>query len=137
MSFDVFLNFDGNCREAVAFYSEVFQVRVTGEIMTFGQNPEASAVDKDRVLYASLPVFGSNLMFSDCPTGATFVQGNNVSLTLGSANPAEITRIFQALAAGGTAVMPLQKTFFSELFGMVCDKFGIHWQLALSPEQAA
>ena len=137
MSFDVFLNFDGDCREAVAFYCEVFQVNVTGEMMTYGQNPSASPVDQDRILYASLPVFGSNFMMSDCPSDAQFVKGNNVSLTLGSADPAEITRIFQALAAGGTAVMPLQKTFFSELFGMVCDKFGIHWQLALSPEQAA
>jgi len=134
MSFDVFLNFDGDCREAAAFYATVFQVDAPHDVMTFEQNPESAPVDKDRILYASIPVFGATLMMSDCPSGAPFVKGTNVSLTLGSADPAEITRVFDALAAGGTAVMPLQKTFFSDLFGMVCDKFGIYWQLSQAPD---
>ena len=34
MSFDVFLNFDGDCREALAFYSGVFGLEMPTEIMT-------------------------------------------------------------------------------------------------------
>jgi PhnB protein len=51
-------------------------------------------------------------------------------LTIGLADAAEITRIFNALGEGGKIYMPLGKTFFSDFFGMVCDKFGIIWQLS-------
>jgi PhnB protein len=135
MSFDVFLNFDGDCRDALAFYAGVFNVSKSTPIMTFGQNPGGAAdADKDRVLYASLPIFGHNVMFSDCPSGSPYAKGTNIALTLGTTNAEEIRRIFSALANdGGTIDMPLGKTFFSELYGMVTDKFEITWQLSLTP----
>ncbi|HHQ0107057.1 TPA: VOC family protein, partial [Listeria monocytogenes] len=33
---------------------------------------------------------------------------------------------------GGNVVMPLAKTFWSEKFGEVTDKFGVGWKLNLS-----
>ena len=33
--------------------------------------------------------------------------------------------MFEALAEGGKVTMPLQKTFWSEAFGMLVDRFGI------------
>jgi PhnB protein len=35
--------------------------------------------------------------------------------------------MFSALAEGGQVIMPLGKTFFSSCFGMLADKFGVHW----------
>jgi PhnB protein len=54
-------------------------------------------------------------------------------LTVGSEDKAELKRIFAALADGGEIEMPLVKTFFSELFGMVTDRFGILWQISKAP----
>jgi len=124
MSLDVFLNFDGNCRDALNFYTEVFNLEMPESIMTYDNTPQG------RVLYASLPIAGSNVMFSDCPEGAHYVKGNNFALTLGIQDEAEITKIFNFFANGGTVQMPLAKTFFSEFYGMVTDKFGITWQLS-------
>ena len=134
MSFDAFLYFDGDCRQAVAFYAEVFRVEPT-QVMTYGQNPAGAVeADRDRVLYASLPVFGSNLMMADHPTGSTLVRGDNVALTIGGADADEIKRVFAGLAADGRVDMALGPTFFSPLYGMVTDRFGIPWQVALAPE---
>ena len=36
-------------------------------------------------------------------------------------------RVFDALAEGGSIFMPFEPTFWAEKFGMVTDKFGIHW----------
>jgi PhnB protein len=131
MSLDVFLTFDGDCRSALEFYAYVFKLEKPAQIMTYGENPEgASDADKDRIIYACMPMFGMNMMFSDCPSGNEFIKGNNFMLTIGLGDAAEITRIFNALGEGGEVYMPLGKTFFSELFGMVCDKFGIIWQLS-------
>jgi PhnB protein len=41
----------------------------------------------------------------------------------------EIKRIFEELKDGGEVLMELQQTFFSELYGIVKDKFGIIWQI--------
>ncbi|MDR2506039.1 MAG: VOC family protein [Oscillospiraceae bacterium] len=133
MSFDVFLNFDGDCRDALAFYADVFKTRMPAQIMTYGQNPGgASEADGERILYASLPIFGHNVMFSDCPSGSDYAKGTNIALTLGTPDADEIKRIYDALSDGGTVDMPLGKTFFSELYGMVTDKFEITWQLSLT-----
>jgi PhnB protein len=52
---------------------------------------------------------------------------------LGSPDKAEIERLFNALAKDGSVDMPLGQTFFSELYGMLTDKFGIRWQLSTTP----
>lgn len=131
MSLDVFLNFDGDCRRAVEFYAAVFKTEMP-EVMTYGQSPgnDAAPADRDRIIYTCMPLFGQNVMFSDCPSGSGYIKGNNFMLTIGLSDEAEIQRIFQALGEGGEVYMPLGKTFFSELFGMVCDKFGVIWQLS-------
>jgi PhnB protein len=38
MSVDVYINFNGNCREAVEFYAKVFGTEKP-QIMTFGEAP--------------------------------------------------------------------------------------------------
>jgi PhnB protein len=134
MSFDVFLTFDGNCRSALEFYSRVFKQKMPEHIMIYGQNPAGAAeADKDRILYATIPIFGCNAMFSDCPSSFKSIKGNNIMLTIGLEDDDEIKRIYNELAEGGESRMPLGKTFFNELFGMVTDKFGIIWQVSKTP----
>ncbi|GHV70906.1 VOC family protein [Spirochaetia bacterium] len=131
MSLDVYFSFNGNCRKAMEFYAAVFGVKMPEQIMTYGQNPEGSSEqDKDRILYACMPMFGMNVMFCDCAAGEKYTVGNNIMLTIGISNAEEIKRIFRDLSEGGEVYMPLEKTFFSELFGMVCDRFGVIWQLS-------
>ena len=135
MTFDVFINFDGDCRAAIDFYADVFKLDLPDHIMTYGQAPGFSGpeADKDRIIYTTLPIFGCNVMLSDCPSGSGFVKGTNIALTLGTSDADEIKRIYAALCDGGFPIMELGKTFFSELYGMVKDKFGITWQLSLTP----
>lgn len=132
MSFDVFLNFDGDCRAALDFYAGVFKSQVS-QVLTYGDTPGTSDTDKERVLYSYIPIFGHNVMFSDCPSGSEYVKGTNIALTLGCDDKLEIDRIFAALSDGGEVAMPLDKTFFSEYYGMVTDKFSVTWQLSLTP----
>jgi PhnB protein len=133
MAFDVFLFFNGDCRAALEFYAGVFRQK-TPVPMIYGQNPGGcDPADKDRILYACLPVHGCNMMLSDCPSSFTSVKGNNIALTLGLDDEEEVKRIYDELAEGGSVSMKLGRTFFSELFGMVTDKFGIIWQVSKTP----
>ena len=135
MTFDIFLNFDGDCRAALEFYSSVFQLKMPTHIMTYGEAPGITVEEahKNRILYSSLPIYGCNVMFSDCFPGSGHIKGTNIALTLGTTDAQEIERLYTALSKDGTIKMPLGPTFFSELYAMITDKFGITWQLSLTP----
>ncbi|GHU63698.1 VOC family protein [Clostridia bacterium] len=135
-TFTIFINFDGNCREALEFYTKIFQSEAQ-DIMTYDQmspdqNFSVADVDKKKIMYSSIPIFGCHVMFSDVPSDMPLTKGDNISPTLSSDDKEEIQRIFTALSEGGTVMMPLNKTFWSESFGVVQDKYGIIWQLSHS-----
>jgi PhnB protein len=132
--FEVFINFDGDCREAVTFYAKVLKSEVAN-LMTYADAPPTPGytvpeADRDRIMYAGVPFGEIVLMFSDVPTGSEFVKGNNICPTVSLDDKEEITRLFNELKEGGEVFMPLEQTFFSELFGSVRDKFGIIWQIS-------
>ncbi|MCL1800211.1 MAG: VOC family protein [Promicromonosporaceae bacterium] len=142
MMIEMFFNFNGNCREALNFYSQVFQAPVTG-LMTYGETPpdsgfQPTAADKELIMYAGIPVGNMTIMFMDNPSTDSAVKaGTNISPTISADNTEEVTRLFTELAKGGQVGMPLGKTFFSDWYGMVTDKFGITWQILLYIPAAA
>ena len=83
-------------------------------------------------MHASFHIGDAMIMASDgmC-TGKPNFQG--ISLSLNPKTPAEAEKLFTALADGGQVQMPLAKTFFSPSFGMVADKFGVSWMVAVEP----
>lgn len=132
MAVDVYINFRGNCREAVEFYADVFGTDKP-QIMTYGDAPPSPEFvlpeeSKNLVMHTRLDINGSNVMFSDTPPGMPLIVGNNITLTIGSKNMDEIKSLFNKLKEGGTVGMDLQETFWSKYYGMVTDKFGIPWQ---------
>ncbi|MDR0332014.1 MAG: VOC family protein [Dysgonamonadaceae bacterium] len=133
MKLELFINFDGNCREATAFYAKVFKSEVKN-LMTFGQAPPhpdypMAESDKDKVMYADVEIGGLTVMFMDMPAGSPLIKGNNITPTVSMFDKAEVERIFNELKVDGKVFMELQQTFFSELYGMVEDKFGVIWQI--------
>lgn len=133
LQFDIFINFDGNCMEALQFYANVFKVEPQG-VMQFKDapvNPDYPIAQEhmDKVMYASFAIGNNNIMLSDDIMG-TLVNGNTITLTLGSKDKEALTTIFHELAREGTILMPIQKTFWSDVYGIVQDKFGIRWQVS-------
>ena len=53
--------------------------------------------------------------------------GDNFSISVDTTSQEEAERFFNGLSAGGRITMPLNKTFWGAFFGMLVDKFGIHW----------
>ncbi len=131
MTFSVFINFDGNCRKAVEFYAKAFQKDMP-ELMTYGDTPgyTPDEKDKDRIMYTALEIGGVTVMFMDFSSDMEMKRGNNVQPSLGIEDKAEVERLFNALKEGGTVGMEPQKTFWSDLYAMVTDQFGVDWHLS-------
>ncbi|XEC92984.1 VOC family protein [Paenibacillus tarimensis] len=132
MAIDVYINFNGNCREAVEYYAKVFGTEEP-QFMTFGEAPPHPDYPlpeeaKHLIMHTRLKISGSNVMFSDVFPNMPFNIGNNISLSLVSDDMDEITSSFNKLKDGGTVVMELQETFWSKCYGSLTDKFGIIWQ---------
>jgi PhnB protein len=133
-SLQLFINFNGECREAVEFYSKVFKSEAVN-LMTYSQMPPdpnyaVSEADKNKIMYCSIQVFGCNVMFSDVPEGSRFIKGNNFNPTIVTEDMNELRRLFDELKEGGEVIMELQKTFWSDLYGMLTDKYGVIWGLS-------
>ena len=133
MQLELFINFDGDCREAVEFYATVFKSKVEN-LMTYGDSPpdpnySIAEVDKDRIMYADVQIGGVTVMFMDMPSDSPLVLGNNITPTISMDSKDEVTRLFNELKEGGEVYMELGQTFFSELYGMVKDKYGVIWQI--------
>jgi PhnB protein len=133
-----YLFFRGRCEEAIEFYKTALGAEVL-MLMRFKDNPEKPSPDKvpaaldDKIMHASIRIHGSAIMMSDgVRSGPLDFQCMSLSLTV--PNPAEVDRIFNALAEGGTVQMPLSKTFFSPRFGAVADKFGVSW-MVITPQE--
>jgi len=133
MAVNVYLNFNGNCREAVEYYAQVFGTEVP-KMMTFGEGPSDPNYPmpeeaKSLIMHTRLNIQGNLVMFSDTFPGMPFVQGNNFTLSVVDADIESLKAIFHKLKEGGNVIMELQETFWSKLYGSVTDKFGIQWQI--------
>ena len=68
-------------------------------------------------------------MMCDDPRPEAAVGDGNISLAIGLNDPEAAKRIFGNLAKDGSVVMPLEKTYWAEAFGMLTDKFGVKWMV--------
>jgi PhnB protein len=136
MKTNLHLVFPGTCREAFAFYEKTFGSKIQ-MTMTFGEAPEGTPVPPDAknlIMHTAMPLGGITLMGCDAPKGREEAMGG-FQVSADSKDEAEVKRLFAALSEGGTVQMPLAKTFWSPLFGMVKDRFGVGWMVGISGEQ--
>ena len=135
MPISPYVNFAGNCREAVEYYARAFKT-APPKFMTFGESPSdpnrpLPEAAKNLIMHTALDIGGTPVMFSDVPPGMQLVAGNNISLTFVSMNRDDILSAWKILSEGATVQMDLQETFWSKLYGFLTDKYGIGWQLSL------
>ena len=124
-----YLFFNGNCREAMEFYAQALEGKLS--MMTYAEGPNAPAEGRDRIMHANIITNdGSALMASDPMPGQTVAEGKNFSLSVACKSREEEERLFAALSEGGQVRQPLQDTFWGAHFGMLYDRFGVTWMLS-------
>jgi PhnB protein len=125
-----YLNFDGNCREAMTFYKNCFGGEL--RLQTVGETPQAGEVPgakKDSIMHAELVGGTLSLMASDMMSDADLVRGNGTYLMLECDSEEEIKNLFAKLSAGAQKRTPLADQFWGAIYGDLTDKFGMTWML--------
>ena len=125
-----YLTFDGNAREAMEFYRDVFggELRVD----TFGQYG-TSGPEAEQVMHAQLETpSGFTLMASDTPPGMQRHPGDAITVSLSGDDGDELRGYWEKLSAGGEVQMPLEKQMWGDEFGMCVDRFGTPWMVNIA-----
>ena len=133
---NAYINFDGNCREAMSFYKDC----LGGELNM--QTVEGSPIEsqcppeiKHHILHASLMKDDLILMGSDMQEPGGFTKGNNIALSLSCSSDEEIKTFFSKLSEGGKISHNLMQSFWGATFGVLTDKFGIRCMLNYDKKQ--
>ena len=127
------VSFQGNCNDAIAFYQETLGARIKS-IAYFKDAPAdfraGVSLPPDFVADSEIEIDGQTVMMTDGreskPTGDYF------SFCFVRDTAEEVTATFNKLAKGGKIVDPLAPVYWSSLYGVVEDKFGITWMVMTS-----
>jgi PhnB protein len=126
-----YLNFAGTAREAMEFYKSVLGGELS--LQTYGESGQTKEEsEKDLVMHAVLKSDDLSFMASDGNKEHPVHMGDNISMSLSGTDEEKLTSYFNDLAEGGKIDFPLEKQFWGDTFGMLTDKFGIHWMVNIS-----
>jgi PhnB protein len=125
-----YINFNGQCNDALHFYQSCFE-NAELSIQTFadGKVDDMPQELQGNVMHAEFKADGLFFMASDGQAGGDFNKGNNIHINVQLDSVDEQSELFERLSQNGTVIMPLQQTFWDARFGMLTDKFGIQWML--------
>ena len=106
------------------------------EMQTFAEAKMAqSPEESDRIVHASLKSGGISFFASDTQPNRPAKFGDNIHMSVQGQDLSGLTRVFGGLAQGGRIDMPLAKQFWGDTFGMLTDKFGVHWMVNVTTPQ--
>ncbi|HEX4758593.1 MAG TPA: VOC family protein [Terracidiphilus sp.] len=128
MKMNTYVNFSGNCKDALQFYEKHLGAKIL-MMMTFDQMPDPKTIPlgmEKGILHARIMIGDMPLMASDGPKVEPM---RSAYLSISVDNSPEAERIYKALSDGGEVFMPINETFFAHRFAQFRDKFGINWMI--------
>ena len=130
-----YISFDGNARQAMEFYRDVFGGDLA--MNTFGEYGAAEGKAADGIMHAQLDTAsGFTLMGADTPPHETYNSGDNISVSLSGDDADELRGYWQKLSESGNVSVPLEKQMWGDEFGMCVDRFGTHWMVNIGQQQS-
>ena len=130
MELSAYVSFKGDCEAAFEFYAEVLGAK-PGLLFRYADSPMADVVPlgwENKIMHGSVTVGRHLLEGADVPPDR-YEEPKGFSLSVNARSADEAETLFVRLADGGRVVYPMAKTFWSERFGMVVDRFGIPWMI--------
>ncbi|MGW7404150.1 VOC family protein [Streptomyces sp. NPDC054833] len=130
-----YLSFDGDARQAMEFYQEVFGG--TLDLNVFGDFGQQDAPFADKIMHGMLETpSGFTLMGADTPPGVERTVGDNFAVSLSGDDDAELRGYWEKLSAGGSVSVPLEKQMWGDVFGMCTDRFGVPWMVNIGGSES-
>ena len=129
------LNFRGQARAALAFYQTVFGGTLTAVSYQDAHAAENPA-EADQILWGQVASSeGFRVMAYDVPSSQPYDAGTNpVFVSVRGKSADDLSAYWVRLIEGSTVIVPLAKSAWSPLYGMVRDRFGVTFVVDLAVE---
>ena len=129
-----YLSFRDTAKQVMEFYQSVFGGELASDTFDSGGMGEAYPGEGDKIMHAQLTTpDGLTLMASDTPNSMEVPPSSSISISISGEDDAALTTYFDKLADGGTVNQPLVEAPWGGKFGMVTDRFGTDWMVAVNP----
>ncbi len=128
-----FLWFNDQAEEAMKMYISLFKNGKILNVTRYGKaGEEVSGRKAGSVMTVAFELNGQQ--FAGINGGPVFKLTEAISLFVYCKTEKEVDMLFQKLSENGQILMPLNKYPFSEKYAFIKDKFGLAWQIMLSPK---
>jgi PhnB protein len=130
-----YISFKDSAREAMEFYKDVFAGKLTLTTFKEGGAP-VDAADEDKIMHAVLEADnGVMFMAADTPPSMEYRDGANISMSLSGEEESVLRGYWERLSPDAKIEQPLEKAPWGDTFGMLTDKFGIHWMVNITAKK--
>ena len=118
--FSTNLEFNGKAEEAINFYADAFGYEI--------KEGDVHKWENGLIAHGEITIYRNKLMFSDVDFDTHFA---GFALTINLTDADELKQKYNAMSEGAEIIMPLGKVEWSQLYGLLKDKFGVTWQFNL------
>ncbi len=126
--------FDNQAEEAAKFYTDVFKDSKIGNTNRYSKaGQEIHGKPAGSVMTVEFQL--ENQQFLGLNGGPLFKPNPSISFFVHRDTKEEIDALWEKLADGGQALMPLDTYPFSKRYGWVQDQYGVSWQLILASKE--
>jgi len=120
----------GLCEEAIGFYRDALGAeplairRIEDSI-----DPRFIQPGTEKNILRAVLQIGQSILYLSDGHANTEPGHHGFSLSLNVPDQAEAERVIAALSAGGRLLLPLRQTSWTGMYGVVIDRFGLHWTI--------
>lgn len=128
-SINPFLHFNGNCKEAIEYYRDIFNGKIEALMTPKGTKFESEFSSSGAVFHSVLTFYsGMIIMAADTRIGFKTTIGNNNFIVINFESEEEIDRVYALFVKDAMNIREeLHKVFWGAKYAEFIDKFGICW----------
>lgn len=125
------IHFSGNCLEAIRLYEKAFN-STEKQVIFYREAPYNSGMNitkdmLDLVMHSTITLCGSKFNMSD--TTDNLNVGDMVCFNVFMDTETEVMHAYEVLSCDGEIIQEIGPQFFSKLYAVVVERFGVRWQL--------
>ncbi|QNM85265.1 VOC family protein [Polaribacter pectinis] len=128
MKVQAYLAFNGNCQEALNFYSDLFNADVKNRITYEDKKIDVPSSYRTKLQHAELKGKGVHFMAYDASPDTPINNGNQIHMSVDLNDKDEAEDVFNDLAKGGITHHEFREREWG-YFGRCTDKYGINWMV--------
>jgi PhnB protein len=127
-----YINFRGQAREALEFYHSVLGGELSIDDFTDYPDMGIDPSETHLVMHGQLTTEdGLTLMASDVPSSMPYAKPQGMAISLSGDDAERLQSAWDRLAEDGEVTLPYDIPPWGGRFGMLTDRFGIDWMVAL------